>query len=137
MICCLALFLGACQPRTPDDLALTVLMEEMGQLDGVAMGFIPCISIDSVDADAATLAALRKKYPNVVPGSECQYEMSGAFHKATKREALLVNVFGYKRSGEIELEAMHAGKFGTMKTLKVKRGPSGWKIEATLRFMMA
>lgn len=137
MVCGLALILSACQPRTPDGLALTVLLEEIGQLDGVVMGFIPCVSIDSVDADATALATLRKKYPEVVPASECQYEMSGAFHKTSHRRAMLVNVFGYKQSGEIELEARHAGRFGTSKTLQVKRAPSGWKIVATLRFEMA
>lgn len=55
MACCLALLLGACQPRTPDDLALTVLLEETGQPDDVVMGFIPCVSIDS------ELAALQVK----------------------------------------------------------------------------
>lgn len=39
MLCCLMLLLSACQPSTPDDLALTVLQEEIGQLDGVIMGF--------------------------------------------------------------------------------------------------
>jgi hypothetical protein len=137
MLCCLMLLLGACQPRTPDDLALTVLLEEIGQLDGVVMGFIPCISIDSADADASALITLRKRYPEVVRGSECQYAMDGAFHKTSHRKAILVNVFGYKRSGEIELEARHAGKFGTSKTLQVRREPSGWKIVRTLRFEMA
>ena len=129
--------LCGCQASTPNDLAQTVLMEEIGQLDGVRMGFVPCLSVDSIDIDAQTLESLRRVYPNVVPGSECQWDMSGSFHKASGRKAMLVNVFGYKRSGEIELEARHHGKFGTMKTLQVRRESSGWIIVATLKFMMA
>ena len=50
---------------------------------------------------------------------------------------MLVNVFGYKRRGEIEFEARHSGRFATMKTLQVRRESSGWRIVATLKFMMA
>lgn len=62
-----ASLLGACHASIPNDLAQAVLMEEIGQLDGMRMGFVPCVSIDSVDADASTLESLRKVYPSVVP----------------------------------------------------------------------
>jgi hypothetical protein len=132
-----ALLLSACEASIPDDLARTVLLEEIGQLDGVRAGFVPCLSVDSMDVDASTLEAVRKVYPDVVPGSECQWLKSGSVHKASGRKAMLVNVFGYKRSGEIEFEARHHMKWATMKTLQVRRESSGWRIVATLKFMMA
>jgi hypothetical protein len=135
-----AALLSACQVSIPRDLARAVLLEELGQLDGVRAGFVLCVSVDSVDADAGTLALLRKVYPDVVRGSECQWMMDtskGSFHRTSGRPAMLVNVFGYKRSGEIEFEARHHGKWGTMKTLQVRHESSGWRVVATLNFMMA
>lgn len=137
MIFLVTSLLSGCHASTPNDLAQVVLMEEIGQLDGVRMGFVPCISVDSLDVDARILESLRKVYPNVVPGSECHWDIGGSIHRPSGRKAMLVNVFGYKRSGEIELEARHHGKFGTMKTLQVRRESAGWRIVATLKFMMA
>lgn len=131
------LLLSGCHASTPNDLAQAVLMEEIGQLDGVRMGFIPCVSVDSRDIDSRALESLRKVYPNVVPGSECQWDRGGSIHKTSGHKAMLVNVFGYKRIGEIEFEARHHGRFGTMKTLQVRRESSGWRIVATLKFLMA
>ena len=136
----LVALLCGCQASIPRDLARAVLLEELPQLDGVRAGFILCVSVESVDLDAETLAMLRKVYPDVVRGSECQWRMDtskGSFHIASGRPAMLVNVFGYKRNGEIEFEARHHGKWATMKILRVRQEASGWRVVATLEHMMA
>jgi hypothetical protein len=131
--------LAGCTPRVPADLALSVLVQELPNVDGIKQGFLPCVAIESRDADAKTLAALRDAHIPAVAASDCQWEMSGSgtFHRASGRKAMLVNVSGYTRSGTVEFEARHDGKYATFKTLQVQRGPAGWKIVKTLKFEMA
>jgi hypothetical protein len=122
----------------PDDLARTVLLEELPQEEGIAReGFLACVAVENRDADPELLAALREAHLDAVPASECQWDIGGSFHRASKRKAMLVKVYGYKRAGTIEFEAEHAGKYGTMKTLEVARDSSGWRIVRVLSHMMA
>lgn len=140
LLAVVAAVLVGCTTGVPDDLALTVLLEELPKEEGIAHeGFLPCVAVEDRDADAKLLRALHDARIEAVPASECQWVMdgSGSYHRATKRKATLVNVHGYKRAGTIEFEARHHGKYGSMKTLEVARGPSGWKIVKTLRHMLA
>ena len=133
-----AMGLVGCTTGVPDELARTVLVQELPSVEGIAgEAFLACVAIDSRDADAEMLKVLRDANIDAVAGSECQWSLGGSFHRASGRKAVLVNVYGYKRKGTIEFEARHHGKYGTFKTFEVVRGPSGWKIVRTLQFMMA
>jgi hypothetical protein len=115
-----------------------VLLEELPQEEGIVReGFLACVAVENRDADPKLLAALRGAHLDAVPASECQWDMSGSFHRASKRKAMLVKVYGYKRTGTIEFEALHGGKYGTMKTLEVARGSAGWRIVRILSHWMA
>lgn len=135
-----AVVLSACTAGVPDDLARAVLVHELPSIDGIANeGFLACVAVESHDVDTETLAALRAVHVEAVPASECQWVMDGrgSYHRASKRKAMLVNVFGYERAGTIELEARHHGKYATMRTLKVAHESSGWKVVRTLQETMA
>jgi len=130
--------LTGCTAAVPDDLARTVLLEELPQEEGIAReGFVACVAVDDQDANANLLAALRDAHIEAVPASECQWENSGSYHRVSKRKAMLVNVYGYKTAGTVEFETRHHVKYATMKTLEVKREPASWKIVRTLSHWMA
>jgi hypothetical protein len=134
----IATALVGCTAGLPDDLARTVLLEELPQEEGIVHdGFLACVAVENRDAGPELLAALREAHLDSVPASQCQWDMRGSFHRASKRKAMLVKVYGYKRAGTIEFEALHAGKYGTMKTLEVTRVSSGWRIVRVLSHWMA
>jgi len=134
----LATVLTGCTASVPDDLARTVLLEELPLEEGIFHdGFLACVAVDDRDANAKLLAALRDAHIDAVPASECQWDPAGSYHRVSRRKALLVNVHGYKRAGTVEFETSHHMKYATRKTLEVARGSSGWKIVRTQNYEMA
>lgn len=94
--------LTGCTAAVPDDLARTVLLEELPREEGIAReGFLACVAVDSQDANANLLAALQDAHIEAVPASQCQWENTGSYHRTSKRKAMLVNVYGYKTAGTV------------------------------------
>jgi hypothetical protein len=130
---------NACIAAVPPDLAGVVLKSQLSKLEG-GDAFVFCISIDGKDPDEKTLKLIREMPRDVVAGSECTWLLDvskGSYQNSTGRKAMLVDVFNYRATGEVEFEARHHGKWTVMKTLKVRKEPSGWKVVGTLKHLEA
>jgi hypothetical protein len=119
-----AVVAAGCARSTPFDLADVVFRRELAQLSA---DFVPCLSVDGVDADAKLLESIRKLRPDAVVGSECVYGIGGSYHRASSRKAMLMDM---KRlsSAEVEYVGRHSGRWADFITLEVREDGDGWKV---------
>jgi hypothetical protein len=123
------LLVSGCSHGTPPALAQAVLRR---QLPDWPSEFLLCVSVDGADADMGLLADIRKENRAAVAGSECKYDLSGSYHRASGRKAVLMNVTQDSRH-EVRFEARHAGKWGEFLTFEVQQSDSGWRIVRVLK----
>lgn len=69
-----AVVAAGCARSTPAALAEVAFRQELARLPAE---FVPCLSVDGKDADKKLLDDIGKLRPDVVPGSECTYELRG------------------------------------------------------------
>lgn len=115
---------AGCARSTPSALADVVFQRELAHLPAE---FVPCLAVDGKDADEKLLSSIRKLRPDAVLGSECAYSMGGAYHRASSRKAMLMEM---KRlsSTEVEYVGRHSGRWADFITLEVREGADGWKV---------
>src|SRR5688500_4631605 len=115
---------AGCARSTPSALADVVFRRELAQLPAE---FVPCLSVDGTDADTKLLDSIRKLRPDAVLGSECAYSMGGAYHRASNRKAMLMDM---KRlsSTQVEYVGRHSGRWADFITLEVREDADGWKV---------
>lgn len=101
---------------------------------------VVCLSVDGKNAPQPMIDALAAPGISVVPGSSCERvadEDRGSYHRATGREAMLLDVTGFRPSSadvaQVEFSAYHHRLFGSYKTLEVKRIDEQWRVTRVLR----
>lgn len=111
--------------------ARAVLASEIGNADTP----VACLAVDGKDAPDALIGPLQAATRAVVPGSHCERvadEATGSYHRASNREATLVDVSGFRPSdpdsGTIELSLYHHRMWASYKTLEVKRVDGVWQV---------
>jgi hypothetical protein len=132
--------------RTLEPVARAVFESQLAEADLPVL----CLSVDGADVPATVITALRESPPKkrppqsapalLVPASECVRvadSESGSFHRATGKEAMILEVNGFRPSapdaGRIEYSAYHHRLWARYKTLEVKRVGEVWKVTRVLK----
>ncbi|MEG3193017.1 hypothetical protein [Lysobacter sp. D1-1-M9] len=101
---------------------------------------IVCLAVDGKDAPQPMIEALSSDAVAVVPASYCVRvadEDRGSYHRASGREAMLLDVHGFRASSpelaQVQFSAYHHRLFGSYKTLEVRRVDEKWQVTRVLR----
>lgn len=101
---------------------------------------VVCLSVDGRDAPQPMIEALETPGVSIVPGSSCERiadEDTGSYHRATGREAMLLDVTAFQPSApdaaQVQYSAYHHRLFGSYKTLEVRRVDEKWRVTRVLR----
>ncbi|WP_330970546.1 hypothetical protein, partial [Lysobacter sp. A3-1-A15] len=99
-----------------------------------------CLAVDGKDAPQPMIEALSSDAVAVVPASYCVRvadEDRGSYHRASGREAMLLDVHGFRASSpelaQVQFSAYHHRLFGSYKTLEVRRVDEKWQVTRVLR----
>jgi hypothetical protein len=119
-------------PPMPPDIQIASLLYELSvESDNV----IYCIEVDGADPSEPVLSEVKKaRKMNIVKGSECVSEISGSYHRATRRGAEFVKLSKFH-----QIDAYHAavglltyrnGKWGEGSKLTLVKSQTGWAVAA-------
>lgn len=116
--------------------ARAVLASEIGNVDTP----VACLSVDGKDAPDALIGPMQAPTRAAVPASHCERvadEEKGSFHRASSREATLVDISRFRPSapdtGTIEVSLYHHRMWASYKTLEVKRVDGAWQVAKVVK----